>query len=58
MTVTAFFCLMFSWIEFLLANGLATISIKPIAGILSRVGGVMVLMRNLLAQGFSMGRLR
>jgi glycerol transport system permease protein len=78
--VAAFFCFMFSWIEFLMANALTTVNVKPIAGILSRAGGVMVgdyalvsaasvlgllpgamlmvLMRNHLAQGFSLGRLR
>ncbi len=78
--VTAFFCFMFSWIEFLMANALTTVNAKPIAGIMSRAGGVlvgdyallaaasvlgllpgailMVFMRNHLAQGFSMGRVR
>jgi glycerol transport system permease protein len=71
---------MFSWIEFLMANALTTVNAKPIAGIMSRAGGVlvgdyallaaasvlgllpgavlMVFMRNHLAEGFSMGRLR
>jgi glycerol transport system permease protein len=40
--VAAFFCFMFSWIEFLLANALTTINAKPIAGIMTRAGGVMV----------------
>jgi glycerol transport system permease protein len=39
--VTAFFCFMFSWIEFLLANALTIIDIKPIGAIMTRVGGVM-----------------
>jgi glycerol transport system permease protein len=78
--VAAFFCFMFSWTEFLMANALTTVDAKPITGIMSRAGGVlvgdyallaaasvlgllpgavlMVLMRNHLAQGFSMGRLR
>lgn len=40
--VTAFYCFMFSWIEFLLANALTTIDAKPIAGIMTRAGGVLV----------------
>lgn len=40
--VTAFYCFMFSWIEFLLANALTTIHAKPIAGIMTRAGGVLV----------------
>ena len=40
--VTAFYCFMFSWIEFLLANALTTINAKPIAGIMTRAGGVLV----------------
>ncbi len=78
--VAAFFCFMFSWIEFLMANALTTVQAKPIAGIMSRAGGVlvgdyallaaasvlgllpgamlMVAMRNRLAVGFAMGRLR
>jgi glycerol transport system permease protein len=39
--VTAFFCFMFSWIEFLLANALTTIDAKPISGIMTRAGGVL-----------------
>jgi glycerol transport system permease protein len=39
--VTAFFCFMFSWIEYLLANALTTIDAKPIAGIMTRAGGVL-----------------
>jgi len=39
--VTAFFCFMFSWVELLLANGLTTVNAKPIAGIMTRIGGVM-----------------
>lgn len=38
--VTAFFCFMFSWVEFLLANGLTVVEAKPIAGIMTRGGGV------------------
>jgi glycerol transport system permease protein len=40
--VAAFFCFVFSWTEFLLANALTTITAKPIAGIMSRAGGVLV----------------
>lgn len=40
--VAAFFCFMFSWIEFLMANALTTVAAKPIAGIMSRAGGVLV----------------
>lgn len=76
--VTAFFCFMFSWVEFLLANALTTVHAKPIAGIMTRAGNVfaanislisaasvlglipgiilIVVMRNHLARGFSMGR--
>jgi glycerol transport system permease protein len=32
---------MFSWIEFLLSNALTTIDAKPIAGIMTRAGGVL-----------------
>lgn len=39
--VTAFFCFMFSWVEYLLANALTTIDAKPIAGIMTRAGGVL-----------------
>ncbi len=39
--VTAFFCFMFSWIEFLLSNALTTIDAKPFGGIMTRVGSVM-----------------
>lgn len=38
--VTAFFCFLFSWVEFLLANGLTVVKAKPIAGIMTRGGGV------------------
>jgi glycerol transport system permease protein len=40
--VTAFYCFVFSWIEFLLANALTTVDAKPIAGIMTRAGGVLV----------------
>jgi glycerol transport system permease protein len=39
--VTAFFCFLFSWVEFLLSNALTVIDIKPIGAIMTRVGGVM-----------------
>ncbi len=37
----AFFCFMFSWVEFLLSNALTTIDAKPFGGIMTRVGSVM-----------------
>lgn len=40
--VTAFFCFMFSWVEFLLANALTAVDAKPIAGIMTRAGNVLV----------------
>lgn len=39
--VAAFFCFMFSWIEFLLANALTVVKAKPIASIMTRAGGVL-----------------
>lgn len=39
--VAAFFCFMFSWVEFLLSNALTTVDAKPFGGIMSRVGGVL-----------------
>jgi glycerol transport system permease protein len=39
--VAAFFCFMFSWIEFLLANALTVIKAKPITSIMTRAGGVL-----------------
>ncbi len=39
--VTAFFCFMFSWVEFLLANALTAVEAKPISGIMTRAGGVL-----------------
>jgi glycerol transport system permease protein len=39
--VAAFFCFMFSWIEFLLSNALTTIDAKPFGGIMSRAGNVL-----------------
>ena len=40
-SVAAFFCFMFSWIEFMLANALTTINAKPIAGIITRAASVL-----------------
>lgn len=37
----AFFCFMFSWVEFLLSNALTTIDAKPFGGIMSRASSVM-----------------
>ena len=39
--VTAFFCFMFSWVEFLLANALTAVDAKPIGGVMTRAGGVL-----------------
>lgn len=39
--VTAFFCFMFSWIEFLLSNALTTINAKPFGGIMTRAANVL-----------------
>jgi glycerol transport system permease protein len=39
--VTAFFCFMFSWVEFLLSNALTAVYAKPISGIMTRSGGVL-----------------
>jgi glycerol transport system permease protein len=54
--VAAFFCFMFSWIEFLL-NALTTIDAKPIAGIMTRAGGVLVGDYALLAAASVLGLL-
>jgi len=78
--VAAFFCFMFSWIEFLLSNALTTIDAKPFAGIMTRAGNVLsahipliaaagiigmipgallaIIIRNHLARGFSLGRIK
>jgi glycerol transport system permease protein len=40
--VTAFFCFMFSWTELLLANALTMVDAKPIGGIMTRIGSIMV----------------
>jgi glycerol transport system permease protein len=55
--VAAFFCFMFSWIEFLMANALTTVNAKPIAGIMSRAGGVLVGDYGLLAAASVLGML-
>jgi glycerol transport system permease protein len=39
--VTAFFCFMFSWVEYLMSNGLTTVNAKPISGIMTRGASVM-----------------
>jgi glycerol transport system permease protein len=39
--VTAFFCFMFSWAEFLLSNALTAVYAKPISGIMTRAAGVL-----------------
>lgn len=39
--VAAFFCFLFSWIEYLLSNALTVIDSKPIGAIMTRAGGVM-----------------
>ena len=41
LAVAAFFCFMFSWVEYMLANALTTIDAKPIAGIMTRAAGVL-----------------
>ncbi len=38
--VAAFFCFIFSWVEYVLAGALTSVSAKPINGILSRVGDI------------------
>ncbi len=39
--VAAFFCFMFSWVEFLLSNALTTVDAKPFGGIMSRAASIM-----------------
>lgn len=53
----AFFCFMFSWVEFLLSNALTTIDAKPFGGIMSRVGSVMSAHIPLLAAAGVLGLL-
>jgi glycerol transport system permease protein len=53
--VTAFFCFMFSWVEFLLANALTAVEAKPIAGIMSRFGNVLAADTPLLAAASAIG---
>lgn len=53
--VTAFFCFMFSWAEYLLANALTAVEAKPISGIMTRAGGVLVGDYGLLAAASVLG---
>lgn len=55
--VAAFFCFMFSWIEFLLSNALTTVDAKPFGGIMTRVGSVMSANVELLAAAGVLGLL-
>jgi len=41
-TVTAFFCFLFSWVEILLSNALTVVYAKPIGAIMTRVASVFV----------------
>ncbi len=52
---TAFFCFMFSWIEFMLANALTVIDAKPIGSIMTRAGGVLAGDYALLASASVLG---
>lgn len=54
-TAAAFFCFMFSWVEFLLSNALTTIDAKPFGGIMSRAGSVLVANVPLLAAAGVLG---
>ncbi len=53
--VTAFFCFMFSWIEFLLSNALTVVDAKPIGAIMTRAGGVLAADIPLLAAASVLG---
>lgn len=53
--VAAFFCFMFSWVEFLLSNALTTVDAKPFGGIMSRAGGVLSADIALLASASVLG---
>ena len=53
--VTAFFCFMFSWVEFLISNGLTTTDAKPIGGIITRAGGVLAANVSLLSAASVLG---
>lgn len=53
--VTAFFCFMFSWVEFLLSNALTAVNAKPISGIMTRAGGVLMGDFGLLAAASVLG---
>jgi glycerol transport system permease protein len=54
-TVAAFFCFMFSWIESLLANALTVVQAKPINGIMTRAGSVLAADIPLLAAASVLG---
>jgi glycerol transport system permease protein len=54
-SVTAFFCFMFSWIESLLSNALTVVHAKPINGIMTRVGSVLAADVPLLAAASVLG---
>jgi glycerol transport system permease protein len=53
--VTAFFCFMFSWVEFLLANALTAVEAKPIGGVMTRAGGVLSANTSMLAAASVIG---
>jgi glycerol transport system permease protein len=53
--VTAFFCFLFSWIEFMLANALTLVDAKPIGSIMTRAGGVLAADISLLAAASVLG---
>jgi glycerol transport system permease protein len=53
--VAAFFCFLFSWVEFLLSNALTVVDIKPIGAIMTRAGGVMSADVSLLAAASVLG---
>ena len=55
LAVTAFFCFMFSWVEFLLANALTVVDAKPIGSIMTRVSGVLSADISLLAAASLLG---
>jgi glycerol transport system permease protein len=55
--VTAFFCFMFSWIEFLLANALTAVDAKPIGGVMTRAGGILSANTSMLAAASVLGLL-
>ena len=51
----AFFCFMFSWVEFLISNGLTTTDAKPIGGIITLAGGVLAANVSLLSAASVLG---